>query len=94
MRRVDREREGEKFEESRPHAHAAPAQAAHDAVAGGRGVAFALIDFRDRYRQFGNAENQIGKAAAEFARRAVIIRGRILNIGEAGSCEAENRAER
>ena len=68
----------------------AAAQTADDAVARGGGISFALIDFRDRRRQFRDAENQVGKTAAEFARRAVIICRRILNIGEGRCCEAEN----
>ena len=57
---------------------------ANDAVTGRRGVAFFAVDLRDRHRNFRPAKNHVGKTAPEFARRAVIGRRRILDIGQRG----------
>ena len=67
----------------RPYAHDASPDAAHYAISRGRGVAFIGIHRRDRNREFRTAREEVREAAAEFSRRAVIVRGRILNIGAA-----------
>src|SRR5438067_8663127 len=88
---INREWKTEYLEKPRVKTHVAAAETAHDAVAGGGGISFAGVDLRDRRGQFGDSENQVRKTAAEFARRAVIIRRRILDIGEGGEGEAENQ---
>src|SRR5438552_10450398 len=88
---INREWKTEYLEKPRVKAHVAAAETAHDAVAAGGGISFASVDLRDRCGQFGDSENEVRKTAAEFARRAVIIRRRILDIGEGGEGEAENQ---
>src|ERR1700731_2538252 len=88
---IHREWKTEYLKQARVKTHVAPAQAAHDAVAAGGGVSFTVVDLRDRRRQLGDSVKQVRKTAAELARRAVIIRRRILDIGKRGEGEAENQ---
>ncbi len=78
--------EGNNFKQTRGDAHDTATDAAHHTVAGGRGVAFDIIDLGDFVRQFRPTEKQIGNAATEFASGAVRVRRRIVNV-----CAAESR---
>src|SRR5437588_9154454 len=84
----NRKREGENFEEAGEVSRGGTAKAAHDAITGGGGVAFLFIYFANRHRQLAGSVKKISNAAAEFARRSVIIRRRILNVGERACCKS------
>jgi len=90
-----RNREGENFEETGEVSCGRTAKAAHNAVTGGRGVAFLFIYSANRDRQLARSEKEIPNAPAEFTRRSVIIPRRILNVGNraCGKSDTNQRDE-
>src|SRR5207253_10958101 len=86
-----RDRPEKNFEKTRNVAGARASQSAHSAVARGRGIAFVLVDLRDRHRDFRRSEKEIGQAAAKLARRAVVVRGRVLNVGKTTSRKTDEK---
>src|SRR5947209_19561920 len=88
-----RNREGKDFQETSEVWRGGTAKTAHDAVTGGRCVAFLFIYFANRDRQLARSEKEIPNPPAEFARRSVIISRRILNISDRAcyNCKANER---
>src|SRR2546428_8627881 len=84
-----RNREGKDFQETSEVSRGGTAKTAHDAVTGGRGVAFLFIYFANRDRQLAGSEKEIPNPAAELARGSVIISRRILNISDRACCKSK-----
>ena len=76
----ERNREGENLEKTGCVPRGGSSKTAHHTVASGSNIAFGLTDFTNRVRQFRRSEQKIGETATKFARRTIIIAGRILNI--------------
>ena len=68
-------------------------QAAHNAITSSRGITFCLVDLVNRHKKFSRSPDKIRKTATELARWSIIIRRRILNIGEGPTGKASNNCE-
>src|SRR6266487_1974330 len=84
----NRKREGKNLEEAGEVSRGGTAKAAHDAVTGGRGVAFVFVYFANRHRQLTGSVKKISNTATEFPCGTVIIPRRILNVGDRACCKS------
>src|SRR6266516_2401599 len=69
-------------------------QAAHNAITSPRGITFCLVDLIDRHKKLSRSPDKIRKTATELARWAIVVRRRVLNIGEGSTGKSSNRCER
>src|SRR5438309_838214 len=72
-RRPNRKREGQNLEKTGDVSRRRASNSPHHAVAGGCRVAFLFADLADGHRNLRGTEKEIREAAAEFARRPIII---------------------
>src|SRR5205809_5599975 len=68
-------------------------QSAPNAITSAGGIPFRLINFVNGHKKLGRSDDKIRNSATEFARRTIIIRRWILNIGERADRKASNRNE-
>src|SRR5262245_62791043 len=68
-------------------------QYAPDAVTAPRGIAFRLVHLVNRHKKVSRGDEKIRHAATELAGGPVIIRRRVLNIGQGCAGKASDRCE-
>src|SRR5207237_89984 len=81
--------EGKDFEKTNRVPRSGTAEAAHDAVTRRGAVAFHFVHFTNAVRQLAGSVKKIADAATEFARRTIIVTGRILNVGHSVSSKSD-----
>ena len=64
-----------------------------NAIAGSSGITFGLVDLVDGRKELSRRDDKVRDTAAEFARRTIIVSGRILNISERSNGKASDRSE-
>src|SRR5206468_9917801 len=89
----DWKRKRQNFDKTGYVACARAPQSAPNTIASPGGITFRLVDLVNRHKELGRSDDKIRNTATKFARWAIIVRRRVLNIGEGSAGKTSNGCE-
>src|SRR5207248_10700213 len=90
---TDRQRKGQNHNTAGHVVRICASRSFPDAIARSGGITFGLVDLVNSCQELSRNNDKVRDTAAEFARWAIIVPGRILNISEPSDGKANDRGE-